>query len=72
MKSLYQMEKDDLAADVDARVIQAGRAKYCDVLENRLRRIARLSKRIGDRETLMGSDDIEDLLKICQIAGQKP
>ena len=57
---------------VDRLVIQANRAKLADKYEKRLRRIARLAKRIRERPTMMGVDDIADVLQISELAEKKP
>ena len=49
---------------VDNQVIQAGRAKLADKYEKRLKAIAILVRRIEERPTTMGSDDMDDLAAI--------
>ena len=57
---------------VDRLVIQANRAKLADKYERRLKKIARIAKRICERPTMMGTDDIENLVEIREIAEKQP
>lgn len=53
---------------VDALVLQRNRALLADVYEKRLKKIARLAKRICDSSGFMISDDIENICEIRRIA----
>jgi hypothetical protein len=71
MRSLPEINAANRALAVDDRVTQANKAKLADVYAKRLVQIYRISSRMMKRPMLMSSDDIEDLIKINDIA-EKP